>query len=120
LLKLFSVYKNFLCHIDNLIKFEIYKLRYIISEGDGNEKSEKVIILAIVLAIIFSIGTVIVIRTVQEFTEGSDLGPFVVVVFARLETLLGFLAIIVVLFLREVLKTLKKPKIDLLELEEKI
>jgi hypothetical protein len=83
-------------------------------------KSEKIIILVIVLAIIFSVGTAIVIRTVQEFTEGSDLGPFVVMVFARLATLLGFLAIIVALFLRGSFKDVEKPKTDLLELEEKI
>ncbi|WP_299227530.1 hypothetical protein [Sulfurihydrogenibium sp.] len=83
-------------------------------------KSEKIIILVIVLAIIFSVGTAIVIRTVQEFTEGSDLGPFVAVVFARLATLLGFLAIIVALFLRGSFKDVEKPKTDLLELEEKI
>jgi hypothetical protein len=42
-----------------------------------------------------------------------------VVVFARLATLLGFLAIIVALFLRGSFKDVEKPKTDLLELEEK-
>lgn len=84
------------------------------------KKSEKILIFTIVFLIIFSIGTAIVIRTIQEFKEGSDLGPFLVVVFARLATLLGFLAIMTALFLRGQFKDIERPKTDLLELEEKI
>ncbi|WP_028950031.1 hypothetical protein [Sulfurihydrogenibium subterraneum] len=83
-------------------------------------KSEKILIFTIIFLIIFSIGTAIVIRALQEFKEGSDLAPFLVVVFARLSTLLGFLAIMSALFLRGAFRNIEKPKTDLLELEEKI
>lgn len=85
------------------------------------KKAEKVVIITIVVLIIFSVGTAIVIRTIDEFKSGgSDLSAFLVVVFARLSTLIGFLAIITALFLRGHFKDIERPKVDLLELEEKI
>ncbi len=44
-------------------------------------KSEKILIFTIVFLIVFSIGTAIVIRTIDEFkSQESDLTPFIVVV----------------------------------------
>lgn len=84
-------------------------------------KTEKILIVVIVFLIIFSIGTAIVIRTVEEFKSGrSDLTPFIIVVFARLSTLIGFLVIMVALFMAGKFKNVEQPKFDLLELEEKI
>lgn len=85
------------------------------------KKLEKVLILTIVISIIFSVGTAIVIRTIDEFKSGgSDLTAFIVVVFARLFTLIGFLSIMIALFLKGHFRDIEKPKVDLLEMEEKI
>lgn len=85
------------------------------------KKSEKILIFTIVFLIVFSIATAIVVRTIDEFKSNeSDLTPFIVVVFARLFTLIGFLIIIVALFLRGSFKNIEKAKYDILELEEKI
>ncbi len=85
------------------------------------EKSEKILIFTIVFLIVFSIGTAIVVRTIDEFKSNeSDLTPFIIVVFARLFTLIGFLTIIAALFLRGSFKNIEKAKFDILDLEEKI
>lgn len=85
------------------------------------KKSEKILIFTIVFLIVFSIGTAIVVRTIDEFKSNeSDLTPFIIVVFARLFTLIGFLTIIAALFLRGSFKNIEKAKFDILDLEEKI
>ncbi len=83
-------------------------------------KSQKILISVILFLMIFSIGTTIIIKTIDYLATETDLESFGLVLFARVTTILGFLLIIAWAFLKGDFKNVEKPKTDILELHEKI
>ena len=84
-------------------------------------RKEKILIISFAFLMIFSVGTMIVVKTIDYISSGEqDLESFTLVVIARLLTIIGFLFIIGWAFFRGFFKDIEKPKTDLLELEKKI
>jgi len=74
---------------------------------------------------ILSVGLYMVERSINFFNSEfarneSDFRGYLVVLFARLFMIAGWLAIILGLFFRGHFKDIEKPKVDILELHEKI
>jgi hypothetical protein len=83
-------------------------------------KNQKIVISIILFLMIFSIGTMIIVKTIDYLAAETDLQSFGLVLFARITSILGFLFIIGYAFLKGDFRNLEKPKTDILELHEKI
>ncbi len=84
-------------------------------------KKEKILIFTLAFLMVFSVGTMIVVKTVDYVSKGAeDLESFTLVIIARFFTIFGFLFIIGWAFFRGYFKDIEKPKTDILELHEKI
>ncbi len=83
-------------------------------------KNQKILISVILFLMIFSIGTMIIIKTIDYLATETDLESFGLVLFARVTTIIGFFLIIAYAFLKGDFRNVEKPKTDILELHEKI
>ncbi len=83
-------------------------------------KNQKILIAVLAFLMVFSVGTMIVIKTIDYMKTETDMASFALVVFARFLTIVGFLFIIGYAFLRGDFRNIEKPKTDILELHEKI
>ena len=85
----------------------------------------KVVTIVFFSLMIFSVGFFMIEKSIDffnsEFAQNeSDFRGYLIVFFARLFMILGWIAIIAALFFRGQFKDIEKPKNDLLELHEKI
>ncbi len=83
-------------------------------------KNQKIVVSIILFLMIFSIGTMIIVKTIDYLAAETDLESFGLVLFARITSILGFLFIIGYAFLKGDFRNIEKPKTDILELHEKI
>ncbi|WP_457639084.1 hypothetical protein [Persephonella sp.] len=85
----------------------------------------KTVTVVLLSLMVLSVGLYMVERSVDffnsEFAKNeSDFRGYIVVLFARLFMIAGWLAIILSLFFRGHFKDIEKPKTDILELNEKL
>ena len=85
----------------------------------------KFVTIVMLSLMVLSVGLYMIEKSIDffnsEFAQNeSDFRGFIIVLFARLFMIVGWLSIILGLFLRGQFKDVEKPKTDLLELHEKI